>query len=341
MLQLLGRLSVVDRIGLVLVVIWIVWSATTSLLNGRLLSPLSTYAVAPFMLVIGVALGRRAAEAAREVQVDAALVLGTSVFFLWELLRGGPEGGPLGYANANAALAVQLLALTGLAAVTSARGRQLRVVALVGMTAVILDIASRAGMAVALPVLVAGVLALTLPMRHRGWSIAAALTGLVAVTAAAGGNIRLATMSSWPQWANAAFDPARRALWSDAVVLWQQHRMVGAGPGAFQDFSPLASDPDTDTAHSSLLQVTAETGLIGVVLFVALLVWGYVIATQGQARRAVIGITAWSALAIHSFVDHLLEFPLVVLAAGLVLGWAGSRTSEELDVGQREGPVGR
>lgn len=349
MRRLVSRLSPMDRVGLALVVVWIVWAATTSLINGRLLSPVSPYVVAPLMVALGVALGRRIAASARggggasdstDVRrVDAGLCVVTSVFFLWEIVRGGSGGGALGYANANAALAVQLQALVALAVIGApAHRRRLLRVTLLGAALLGLIIGSRAGTAVALAVLVAIALALWGRVRRRWWGIA---VGAAAIATAATGNIRLAGQANWPGWADLAFDETRHQLWADALELWKLHPAMGAGPGAFRQFSPLAADPDTATAHSSVLQVGAETGLVGVVLFAALIAVGFAIAAQGSAPSALVGVAAWSALGVHSFVDHLLEFPLIVLAAGLVLGWAGAHRSEQLDVGQGQRPVDR
>lgn len=350
MRKLLSRLSglpVLDLIGLILVGVWIVWAATTGALHGRLLSPLSPYVVAPVMVALGVAAGRQLADRFALEWLDdprpgAIALAGVSTFLVWELWQDGPNGGPLGYANANAALAVQGLALLALALVSMGRAsRRLLVLALLGLTATTVLIGSRAGLLVTVPVMATVLLALVVRLHSLWWTSAAIVVGAGAAGAAGASNVWLATRAQWPVWAEIVFDSTRRQLWSDAFHLWQRHPVVGAGPGSFREFSTLAADPDTATAHSSLLQVAAETGAIGGLLFAALVAMGYALAAQGPARRGVIGVAGWSALAIHSFVDHLLEFSLVVLAAGLVVGWAGRRTSEEFDVGESEGPLPR
>lgn len=343
--DLTDRLSRLDGAGLALVGAWILWAVAASLLHGQFLTPLSPYVVAPVMVVVGIVVGRQCANRfARDWADDPRLaglaIAGVTVFFGWEIWRGGAGGGPLGYANANAALAVQGLALLALAAMSASKGtRWLYVAALVGTMVTAVVIGSRAGLAVALPVVTVIVLVLLVRLRSRAWALAGLGLGATSIAAAAIGITLLAAMNSWPDVATVAFDEARRELWGDAWTLWQRYQVTGAGPGAFRQFSPLAADPDTDTAHSSVLQVAAETGAVGVVLFAALIAMGYAVAAQGHPRQALVGIAAWSALGIHSFVDHLLEFSLVVLAAGLVLGWAGRRTSEQLDVGQGESPV--
>ncbi len=88
---------------------------------------------------------------------------------------------------------------------------------------------------------------------------------------------------------------ARRKLWADALALWAAHPVVGAGPARW-----------------------------GVVLFAGLLVVGMVLAARSGGAAAVIGVTAWTCLAVHSSVDHLYEFWPVTLVSGLVIGLAGA-----------------
>ena len=75
----------------------------------------------------------------------------------------------------------------------------------------------------------------------------------------------------------------------------------------------------------------AEFGSIGVILFLGILVAGAAVALQGRKPAALIAVAAWCALAIHSMIDHLYEYPLVVLTAGIVLGVAGRRVERDPD----------
>lgn len=345
--RLTSRLSPTDLIGLALIATWILWAATTSLINGGQLSPTSPYVVAPLMVALGVALGRGLASRPRSVWgeaewnkddwVDVTFFLATTVFLLWELWRGGAGGGPLGYANANAALAVQMLAACGLSVLGSTgTRRRARLAILAGIVGVVLLVGSRAGNVLAVAVLLAITTALTRRIRRRWWSIT---IGALALGSGGTAGVVMAGRPVWPDFLTAALDPARQTLWSDAWMLWQLHPITGGAPGSFQRFSPLAADPDTSTVHSSVLQVGAETGAVGVVLFAALIAAGFATAAQGQPRAALIAGAAWTALVLHSFVDHPLGFPPVVLMAGVVIGWAGALRSEKFDVGQGQGPV--
>ena len=152
--------------------------------------------------------------------------------------------------------------------------------------------------------------------------------------------LSLADRSPWPSWAEWAFDAVREQLWRDAITLWRAHPVTGGGPGSFREATALSVDPDTSTAHSFVLQVGSETGWVGVGILAVVALTGLLLAALGTAPATVVGAAAWTALLVHSQVDHLLEFAPVVLAAGAALGWASARSgSEELDVPEREGPV--
>ena len=80
-------------------------------------------------------------------------------------------------------------------------------------------------------------------------------------------------------------------------------------------------DIETDPAGS-------ETGWVGVAFLCLTTVAGLLWASRGTAKYAVVAAAGWTALLLHSLIDHLLEFPPVVIAAGLVLGWADTTPPE-------------
>jgi O-antigen ligase len=324
------------RDGSLLLGVWVVWAATTALLHGRVLSPFSPYVVSPLVLAAGVALGRVVARRADRRLVDTLLLSLTAVLLVGVVATGGPAKGPLGYANANAALAVQVLALCGLAMVGAQIPRRLLLgVAGLGVVAVVALNASRAGLIVTLPLGCAIGVAVWRPDRRRRWALLAAAAALLA---GAMGVVLLAGREDWPAWAVNGFDSTRQLLWHDALALWREHPVLGGGPGSFEATSPLAADVDTAAAHSSILQVGAETGAVGVVLLALLIATGLRYAARGAVPYALVAVAAWTALGLHSFVDHLVEYVPVVLAAGVVVGWASTTRSEELDVREGESP---
>jgi len=72
-----------------------------------------------------------------------------------------------------------------------------------------------------------------------------------------------------------------------------------------------------------LLQVGSELGVIGIILLGALLAGGLLFAARGSRPVALIAMAAWTALAVHSAIDHLEDFPIVAVMGGVVLGWSG------------------
>jgi O-antigen ligase len=337
--RLLARLDWPDRVGLALVLVWMLWAATAALLDGRLLSPTSPYVLGPLFIVAGVVAGRLIAPHASARRTTLWLLVAVLLFLTGVLIPATPVRQLVDYANAYAAVAVQLLALCGLA-LLSAGGldRLLLGVASLGALLVIVDNRSVAGLAVVGPLVLAILLVVWRPPRHRWWAVTLGVLSLLAGSAAV---LALAGRAQWPPRVLQGLDSARKQLWNDALALWRAHPLTGGGPGSFRDASPLAIDPDTSTAHSSLLQVGSETGVIGVVVLALLVVTGLVVACRGVPAAAVVGVAGWTALWVHSLADHLLEFAVVAVAAGMVLGWAGAVRSEQLDVAEGEGPVPR
>ncbi|WP_157773303.1 O-antigen ligase family protein [Brachybacterium vulturis] len=196
----------------------------------------------------------------------------------------------------------------------------------IGVVGVVLAARAQAATLLVVPVVILIVFAL----RSGGFSSRRRVlgVGMGSVGAAILAVASLAILPTWPQWLSRprSLSGARHRLWGDALTLWREHPVIGGGPGSFLEHSETArSAPHLYAAHSSVLQVAAELGGVGVVLFLAVLVAGAFVASQGDRARGLIGVAAWCALAVHSMIDHLYEFPIVCLLAGLVIGWAGSR----------------
>ncbi|MFC7489212.1 MULTISPECIES: O-antigen ligase family protein [unclassified Knoellia] len=327
-------------LGLALLAAWVSWSVLVGIRLDQGISPTSPYVLAPVVLVAGVGAGQVLERYAADRRLHLALAFAGGVLVLGVLLTTEPGKRPLGYANANAALAVQVVALCGLALLATGRGqpgqrgergecgergergerRTLMVALGLAVVAVALN-RSAAGLAVCVPlVLVIGAVLGRRPV-HRWWAVA-----LGAVVAAAGAAVilRLGQGPGFPPWARGIFDTVREQLWSDAVTLWRTRPLTGSGPGSFQDATALAVDPDTSSAHSSVLQIGAETGWVGVAFLALTGLAGLLWAARGRAPEAVVAAAAWTALLVHSYADHLLEFAPVVLTAGMVIGWAAA-----------------
>ncbi len=340
MRRLLDAVGWPERAALALLMAWVAWSGVSAILSDRMPSLSSPYVVAPVALAVGVAAGGPLARHGASPRLHWWLLAASAVLVGGVLLTAEPGKEPLGYANANAALAVQVVTLCGLALLASPpRLWLLPAAALVlALVAIFLN-QSRTGIAVVLPLVLAVALMLWRPAVHRWWAVA---VGAATLVAGAAGILTLAGRAQWPPWAERAFDPVRRQLWDDAKTLWLAHPLTGGGPGSFREATALSVDADTSSAHSSILQVGSETGWVGVAFLCLTTVAGLLWASRGTARYAVVAAAGWTALLLHSLIDHLLEFPPVVIAAGLVLGWAAATAapgSEQLDVAEGERPL--
>lgn len=314
---------------------WLVWVLASSLLTGQHLSPWSPHLVAPVVLALGSLVGIVLAQcwAQKKPVVPAAVVLAIIAYAV-----------PI-YANASAAVGALLLALAFMSyleakrssepkvgldlydvTVQGERHTKQRVVATgIGTIGFLMCFGSQAVLALTVPLLILSFLSSRMKRGLPRWLVVG--VGIFLVEMAAIAVLTLGLRDSWPSWLSAgdSLSSARHTLWSDALKLWRLNPITGAGPGTFTESSDLASSTThLRAAHSSVLQVGAELGVIGVVLLAAIFIAGLLVATRGNRTRGLIAGAAWTFLAIHSTIDHLEDFPVVALTAGIVLGRAGS-----------------
>lgn len=319
-----GRRDRAIRSFLLTVGAYLLWVAVEIWRSGATDPEGLVYLVPPLILLAGVLLGRCCAQWEGSLLVPiTASVLAAPLALLVPF-----------YENALAIVGVQLVAVAGLLLTVDVgrRPRPRLATAHMGLSVVVGTLGILlAGWAQAAAVLVvAVVIAIASALRRipPGSRSVVVGAGLGAVGVAASMILLLATLPVWPRQLEdgGSLSSARRDLWRDAVALWGEHPLFGGGPGSFYESSTTARSEDhLYAAHSSLLQVASELGAIGAVLFLGVLVAGAVLAASGDRARGLIGVAAWSALAVHSMIDHLYEFPLVCLLAGVVIGWAGAR----------------
>lgn len=320
-----------DRVMLGLCLAWVAWVLIRAAGADALAAPETAgYLVPVAALLLGLLLGRRCGRRAVGTVLAAGLVVLAGVLLLGTGL----------YANAAAALGVQLIVAAGLLLLgppsdpppASPAGIVVLAAAL-GALGLLLAATSQAAsvLALGLAVLVAGALARRTHLPSR-WVLGAGLGGLGAAIAAV---LVLGAAPVWPDAlsANDSLSWARHELWSDALRLWAEHPLSGGGPGAFHASSGLSQGmAHLYTAHSSLLQTGSELGAVGALLLVLLLVTTTLVVARARGAGALIGTAAWTALGVHSMMDHLLEQALLVFVAGIVVGWAGAAPPRSREV---------
>lgn len=226
-----------------------------------------------------------------------------------------PSAGPLGYANANAALVVQGAA--AFAVVGRSGPRWLRLPSGLAVIACFLvclriqAVAATAGCALVLAVMIAA----GSPTRRRA---AVALTAFVGVTASLGPFAVGAGLLD--DRAGQVLSERRVHLWQDGVEALSENLILGVGTRDFPTVSPAATDEDTREAHAEFLQRAVENGLPGLTLEAA----AVLAVAAGLIRRATppaaCACAGWTALWVNAGVDWVLSFPAVLGVGALVSG---------------------
>jgi O-antigen ligase len=248
--------------------------------------------------------GRRLSRSAAPVLLTTAGAVAVLLVSSPGAIGGAAGAPPLGYANANAALAILA---TGAVLVAAVRGAPRWWPLIAAATAVLaLLTRSRAGaVALALLLVVAALARTRLDQR---------LLRALAVTPAVLASVATLTVATRSTSAVDDLDPTRAQLWREAWDATVASPLTGAGPGRLPEVSPLAgSDTDVQWAHSLLLQQSAETGLVGAALLVALLA---VVLRRGH----VLPVATVGALLLQASVDYTASYPVITTGAALLLG---------------------
>lgn len=129
-----------------------------------------------------------------------------------------------------------------------------------------------------LPIAIGLLLAGLLPVRGVGVGVPACLLTTVCLLAMAGG-VGLGTLFERPMGTDPMAEAGRwqevRAVWGASVRIAGEYPLLGSGLGSFAVVYPQykSQDASSTTALSSLLQWWAETGVVGLGLLAAGLVW--------------------------------------------------------------------
>ncbi|MET7303346.1 O-antigen ligase family protein [Embleya sp. NPDC005575] len=281
--------------------------------------------------VLGRLLGARCALLAPAVVAGAV----AGMLVLWPgALSGDATAPPLHYGNANGALVAQAVGgacLTALFAVSDRRRGEILVLAglLVLAAFATRSVAAAVG---AVVVLLAGLLSAS--AYRKGMVV---LVAAVCVVGVALGTVVLGALGTRTGGlkgaAQAGLTERRVQLWGDGVHLTNSHPLRGMGPGMFVTNSPTASsDADVHSAHSLWLRHSAEQGVPGALCLVALVGWVYVRLWRSPQPVAVVvvGSATFTAFVVQASIDYVAEFPVVLVAVGLLTGAATAGPDPEL-----------
>lgn len=320
-----GRaVSKIDRTGLALFVLLIAWVGLSALSSGRSpLDPLLTI----LLCGIAFALGRAATHFLAPWVVPAAVVvLGYAIFIESPVgtLSNLSARGFLGYTNAKAAFFVQAAFAAGI--IVAARRTPLVAALFLPAVALFYAVPVHArslGAFVASTLLVPG---LFVALAGRGRRAAVALAAVVALGAIATSVLLAREFADDRDSARESrladrLDRGRVEVWVDAYRMLREHPGLGVGPAAFGDQSATASrERDLRWAHNEFLQLGAETGIIGLVLLIALHGWAFWKLWNAGTAAAAVAALGLSALVIQACADYLYHFPLLPATAAALVG---------------------
>jgi O-antigen ligase len=229
------------------------------------------------------------------------------------VLDKSPEAPPLGYANANAALAVAAVALLVAGVNRWPAGMRTALWVAACLVAVwTVYIGSAAGAAGAVLVLVAA------GAQERIAQRAAALGAGVLVAAGIAASALLGALQ--PPGASDLLTSTRLTLWSQALTALRRHPLFGLGPGAFAEQNLAAGDVDTAKAHSLWLETGAELGLPGLLLALLCAALVLVMLARSGSPTAVVGCGLAAAFGLHAGIDYVADFPAVVAVVAFTTG---------------------
>lgn len=274
--------------------------------------------------VLGRVLGARSALMVPGAVAGAV----TAVLVLWSgALGGAATAPPLEYGNANGALVAQAVGAACLAAiVVSAERRRGELLVLAGLL-VLAAFATRSVAAAvgALAVLCTAMMSASVYRRSTVVVVSAVCVAGVVLGTVVLGVLGTRSGGGIDAKAQAGLTERRVRLWSDGVDLTGRYPLRGTGPGTFVTHSGTAvADADVRSAHSLWLRQGAEQGVPGLVCMVGVVGWVYVRLWRSPQPPAVVAVGAvtFTAFVVQTSMDYVAEFPVVLVAVGLLVGAA-------------------
>ncbi|WP_406280256.1 O-antigen ligase family protein [Embleya sp. NBC_00896] len=276
--------------------------------------------------------------AARSALVVPAVVAGavTGLLVLWPGALGGTATAPpLDYGNADGALVAQAVGAACLAGLVVASDRRRGEILVLAGLLVLAAFATRS-VAAAVGALVILLTALMSAAVYRKSTVV--VVSAVCVTGVVLGTVVLGVLGTRSEGglrgtAEAGLTERRVQLWTDGVRLTERFPARGTGPGTFVTNSPTASaDADVRSAHSLWLRQGAEQGVPGALCMVAMVGWVYVRLWRSPQPPAVVAVGAvtFTAFVVQASMDYVAEFPVVLVAVGLLMGATTAMPTPEL-----------
>ena len=318
------RVQALDVVGVMLIVMFVGWVLLVGAATGRDPRPMASLVV-----LCGVtAFVARSVTRRWNTLVPGtllAVLMGTIVVTWPEAIH--PTFGLTGYSNANGALYVVGVGMAGLLVMRS-RSPGIRLAAVIaGFLLVSLPWLFSSNMASVSAVVVVAVTGWLFSARAQAPpSVLLHSVLLVALVMLATGLAGVFYDGDGRGDGGWRLTERRLVLWSESVEMLAAQPMSGVGPGGFAELSSTAlRDPDARWAHNTPLQVGAETGFPGLMLFLAILGWAFVWLARGSGRRG--GALASLVLALsaaHASIDFVWHLPAVPVALAALVGAGAS-----------------
>jgi O-antigen ligase len=255
-------------------------------------------------------------------------VMSVSIGFFGDAVQADSDRivGASGDPNFLAAGIVPAVVLAfGLGAASSRGWVRLAVAAAVALLTIgLITTGSRGGLVAAV---VAAIAVLVLAKRRRAWVIA----GLLLIIGV-GGMYVSADPDAWERISDFSESSGRGELWTVAWQIWQDNPAVGVGLQGFVDHSAdyaralgplefsefLAEEPKF--VHNTYLELLAETGIVGLVLFVIL-----VVACIRSAWQAAVHFDRQGDLAMATLARSVIAAVIAMLAAAFFISGSADR----------------
>ena len=235
-------------------------------------------------------------------------------------LSAGATAGPLGYANAKAALYAQGAIAAG---IIGFRARSRRMTLIAGCAATVFALVPLVSRSLAAALALCGVVALQFVPRRLA-RVGVMGCGLVFTLVLATSLLIASGAADSPELLN--LDERRLALWRDAWNVMADSPAWGAGEGVWIETSVVASaDADASWVHNEFLELGAEDGVPTLLLAASLVGWllvSFARVAQRDARMSLLGAGAVTMFAVHACVDYVGHFALVPVVTALVAGTA-------------------